>query len=122
MLTKLEKPYPGCRARWQCWTCDDAQKHGVCQHSLFHTKRTGGCDFPERYKLLSNGQKRKRGAPRKTMPALTKQLGDMVPSMLPALPASDQGLLSAGDNVIAALPEPDRRSTRQRVEKVVESL
>jgi len=109
MLTKLSNPYPGCRARWQCWSCDDGVKKGVCKHALIHTKRAGLCSLPKEFRHLTGGVKRKRGAPRKTAPALSVQLGDYLPAIASAQPA-----LEAGDAEVPALPAPEPRVTRSR--------
>jgi hypothetical protein len=40
----------------------------------------GGCELPDAYKHGTTMRKRKRGRPKKTKPALTRQHGDFVPS------------------------------------------
>ena len=109
VLTKLSNPYPWCRARWQCWSCDDGVKKGVCKHALIHTKRAGLCSLPKEFRHLTGGVKRKRGAPRKTAPALSVQLGDYLPSIPSAQPA-----LEAGGAEVPALSAPEPRVTRSR--------
>ena len=116
VLTKMTKPHPGCRAMWQCWSCDDGVKKGVCKHALIHTKRAGLCKLPEEFKHLTGGKKRKRGRPKKTAPALCPQLGDYVPELPSAQPA-----LEAGDAEVLALPAPEPRMTRSRGKKPISS-
>lgn len=115
VLTPLANPYPGCRARWQCWSCGDGQKQGVCKHSLLQTKRKGETTMPDEFRHLTNGEKRKRGAPRKTAPALVKQVGDFLPPI-----ASPQPALEDVPGEVVALPEPEPRVTRARASRTME--
>ena len=79
VLVRLDSPWECCRVLWLC-SCLMGQKWGVCKHGLLQTMLSGGCELPDAYKHGTTMRKRKRGRPKKTKPALTRQHGDFVPS------------------------------------------
>jgi hypothetical protein len=79
VLVRLDSPWDCCRVMWLC-SCVWGQKYGVCKHGLLQTMLSGGCELPDAYKHGTTMRKRKKGRPKKTKPALTRQPGDFVPS------------------------------------------
>ena len=63
VLTKMTEPHPGCRAMWQCWSCDDGVKKGVCKHALIQHQTRGAVQAPGGVQASDRGEEAQARTP-----------------------------------------------------------
>ena len=112
VLTPLERPWESdCPSMYQCWSCPDGVKSGVCKHALVHSVHMNPSVWPKERNKLTALRKRGKGAPKKTKAALECHLDEFLPS-LEAIADVVPTLGKLQSDSLTAPAAPTRRSAR----------